>query len=259
MLPRQFYLPDALRDEIIAKIKTKPVQLMQTLDGRNALTQARLAVAESEGYIKKLPDSKYNVENTVKHNFENLDPNIAHSRPWALLGPLTGIDRIAYNIGDLKVLIVGPRTEAEIIWYLSTGFRQPNIYGLDLITYSEFITQGDMHDMPFEENFFDVVLFSWVLGYSTNQKLAVKEGIRVLKPSGIIGIGEQWYPKPISEVPKELKQPFGYSLEGTVTSSVKGLISLLDKNLSKVIFSTEPIKSQRDRIGWITCIVEIKK
>ena len=56
-----------------------------------------------------------------------------------------------------------------------------------------------MHKMPFTDESFDIVVFSWVLGYNTNQKQAVSEAIRVLKPNGIVAIGEQWDPTPVQE------------------------------------------------------------
>ena len=132
----------------------------------------------------------------------------------ALLGPLLGVDSVVFNHANLKVLIIGPRTEAEILLYISRGFSPNNIYGLVLITCSEFISAGDMHNIPFSDNFFDIVVFSWVLGYSCNQKLAVQEARRVSKPNGLICIGEQWDPMPIDQVSAEMERMRGYSLEG---------------------------------------------
>ena len=113
--------------------------------------------------------------------------------------------------------------------------------------------------MPFSSDSFDVVVFSWVLGYSTNQKQAVMEAVRVLKNGGYICIGEQWDPTPIEVISKQMIKERGYSLEGTVTSSCDQLHALVGDNLKKVLFQTEPIDAEKSKIGWITMLATIQK
>lgn len=88
-----------------------------------------------------------------------------------------------------RVLIVGPRTEDDIFWAQSLGLV--NTTGLDLFSYSRFIDVGDMHQMPYDAGTFDAVLFGWVLAYSKEPAAAVREGKRLLKPGGLLGIGMQ--------------------------------------------------------------------
>ena len=47
-----------------------------------------------------------------------------------------------------------------------------------------------MHSIQFDDNYFDCVMSGWVMPYSINQKLAIKEMIRILN-DGIIAIGLQ--------------------------------------------------------------------
>lgn len=254
MRPRSFQFSLELIGELIKIVISQPLSFLQVDRARLYITEKRLQEAKEKSEIKCMNDSDYSIKNTVRHNLESLDPKIAFARPMALLGPLLGVDSVVFNHANLKVLIIGPRTEAEILLYISRGFSPNNIYGLDLITYSEFISAGDMHNIPFSDNFFDIVVFSWVLGYSCNQKLAVQEARRVSKPNGLICIGEQWDPMPIDQVSAEMERMRGYSLEGTVTNSASQLIELVKPLYEQIIFSNEPLDKDKDRVGLITCI-----
>lgn len=199
------------------------------------------------------------VENTVEHNLRQLGTGAAFSRPWGLLGPLLGIDRVAFRRHETRVLIVGPRTENEILLYMSHGFGPGNVRGLDLMSYSPWVDVGDMHAMPYADNSFDVVLFSWVLGYSSNQKRAVAEAVRVARPGGFVGIGEEFEPKSSEEHNEMLLREKGYTLHGTVTTSAERLIGLFGDAVDEVVFRTEPPADDRARVGWISTIVRTRK
>ncbi len=199
------------------------------------------------------------IENTIRHNLESMNPDIAPLRAIGLLGPLLGIDQVIHNRSTQRVLIIGPRTEAEILWYISKGFDQNNIIGLDLFSYSQYIQTGDMHSLPYPDSSFDIIVFSWVLGYSCNQKLAVSEAIRVVRSYGLIAIGEQWDPTPISETSAMMMKVRGYSLEGTETKQSSDLLDLFSGTNLEVLFRTEPLESQKSRIGLISIITKIVK
>jgi SAM-dependent methyltransferase len=209
--------------------------------------------------LDKEKESNDIVENTLQHNLRQLGTEVAQSRPMGLLGPLLGMDQIAFHRHEAKVLIVGPRSEGEILLYLAHGFSVGNVRGLDLISYSPWIDVGDMHAMPYPDKTFDAVVFSWVLGYSKNQKKAVSEAIRVTKPGGLIAIGEQNEPQDPEEVNAQLKQAYGYTLYGTITRRAQNLIDLFGEAIERVVFQTEPLATERDRIGWISVIVKLKE
>ncbi len=259
MLPNNFAITQEMMAELISTVIRYPSTLFQSEAARMSICAMRLQEAQSRGFVECSQDSKFSIENTVRHNLESLNPQIAARRPWAILGPLLGVDNINKNLPEIKVLIVGPRTEAEILLYLSMGFQGKNIIGLDLISYSDFIVKGDMHDMPFKDEEFDIVIFSWVLGYSTNQKIAVKEAVRVLKDGGYICIGEQWDPAPIDAISSQMEIEKGYSLMGTVTTSTSDLRELIGEHFKESIFETQPLDHEKDRPGWITCLATIKK
>lgn len=199
------------------------------------------------------------IDNTIEHNFRQLGTAVAFGRPMGLLGPLLGIDQIAFHRHEVRVLIIGPRTENEILLYISHGFAPGKVRGLDLMSYSPWIDVGDMHAMPYADDSFDVVLFSWVLGYSSNQEQAVAEAVRVARPGGLVGIGEEFEPKSAEEHNEMLLKEKGYTLQGTVTTAAKRLIGLFGDAVEEVVFRTEPPPDDRARVGWISTIVRTRK
>ena len=239
-----------------------PSPLLRIDRFRLNLTKQRLqeSLADSSGQLKAFSqtDTSDMIENTIRHNVESLNPEIALWRPMGLMGALLSMDQVMNHMRDVKILIIGPRTEQEILWYLSMGFNENNITGLDLISYSDFVAIGDMHDMPFEDNSFDIIVFSWVLGYSVNQQKAVAEAVRCVKPNGLVGIGEQWDPQPASVTSKIMQDNVGYALEGTETKSTDDLLKLFEPCAIKPRFINEPIDSQKDWIGHISVIVEVQ-
>ena len=247
------------------KISNDPSLLLQVDKLRVAFAHQRIEALKDKNDGKLplqtcLPDQKDNedmIENTFKHNSQSVAPEIAYMRPLGLLGPLLGTDKVLNCMPNLKVLIIGPRTEYELLWYVSRGFKLENITALDLFTYSPYIQIGDMHAMAFADQTFDIVVFSWVLGYSKNQKKAVEEAVRVLKPNGFIGIGEQWDPTPVEQTATMMEKTKGYRLEGTVTNSVSDLLGLFEGHNYKIVFQTEPMHEDKIRVGLISLIVTL--
>jgi len=90
---------------------------------------------------------------------------------------------------DAKVLVIGPRNEAEILLLACYGFHPRNITGVDLFTYSPRIRAMDMHKMAFADDAFDVVFVSWVLKYAYDLPRACREIVRVVRPGGVVAVG----------------------------------------------------------------------
>ncbi len=126
-------------------------------------------------------------KNTVSHNlnaFKNLSTDFAMPRMEWLIKAVTSIEFVHRNS---QFLVVGPRTEADILRLKGYGFY--NVIGLDLISYSKLIVLGDMHNMPFAENSFDVVIMGWTLSYSNMPNQVANEIIRVSRPGALVAIG----------------------------------------------------------------------
>jgi SAM-dependent methyltransferase len=125
---------------------------------------------------------------TIRHNIRGM-AELSAPRSHVLIRPLMSVDAVKRHVADLKILSIGPRTEGEIFNLVGYGFRRKNIVGLDLVSYSPYIKVGNMHQMPFDDHSFDVVICGWVLGYSDDKPQAVREILRVVKPGGTVAVG----------------------------------------------------------------------
>jgi len=141
-------------------------------------------------------------ENTLAHNLRG-SGEISAPRSHLLIRPLISLDRVRLNVRDLKVLSIGPRVEGEIYNLVGYGFSLRNIRGLDLFSYSPFVDVGDMHDMQYPDNSFDVVISGWVLGYSDDKQRCADEMIRVCKNGGFIAVGNGFYTLSDSDVVRQ--------------------------------------------------------
>lgn len=165
---------------------------------------SRLKWATWFGKIKTL-DSEQSVKETLQHNLKSLK-DFSNNRIELLVRPLSVIET-ARNAKS--VLMIGPRNENDLL-IASAFFDLPLdcIRGLDLISYSKQIDLGDMHDMPYEDNQFDVVICGWTLSYSNDPQKLADEMMRVCKPKGLIAVGVEY-----SEMDEQgYQQLLGYSL-----------------------------------------------
>ena len=89
------------------------------------------------------------------------------------------------NNPDVKMLTLGPRWPAEIT-YIREKFGI-DAMGLDLFSIDESkIVIGDMHEMPFEDNSYDIVYEKNTYNKSYDFRKALDESVRVLKPGGLL-------------------------------------------------------------------------
>ena len=123
------------------------------------------------------------------HNANFLKESQAFKRPLRLLSPLKamGISHTDRS-PQIKVLTIGPRSEAELMGLYRLGFDPENIDAVDLLSYSPNIKIGDMHELPFEDNTYDLIILGWVLAYSSNNLLAAKEIMRVGKSDAWVAV-----------------------------------------------------------------------
>ncbi len=123
----------------------------------------------------------------ISHNLtalENPTDDFVMRRMNMLIGAVTSIELLGPNS---NILIIGPRTESDIFILRGLGFKK--IQAIDLISYSPLVTLGDMHNLPYPDNYFDAVICGWTISYSANPKLAANEMHRVIKNGGLIGVG----------------------------------------------------------------------
>jgi len=189
-------------------------------------------------------------ENTIYHNLKGLS-DYAAVRPLALIKPLSVIESLSK---DAKILTIGPRTEGEILSLIGYGFLPENIRGLDLIKYSPFVDLGDMHDMPYEDNSFDVLILGWVIAYSHSPELAAKEVVRVTKPGGIVAIGVE------HEGDKKPEEILPYiSGANRKTSQIEQVSGYFDGHIDHMYFSHGIIPERLHLKGSVITIFSVKK
>jgi SAM-dependent methyltransferase len=174
---------------------------------------------------------QHNLEYSKKKNiFSNYSFNISEYlglRSNRLLNPLFSLSHI--DIPNAKVLSIGPRTEGEIYNLFIKGFKFKNIHAIDLISYSKKIKLCDAHDISYPNNYFDIIICSYTMTYSTNQKKLSKEIVRCCKNNGIAAISMSLHKKNyrINRNTKERTNNIKNSLE---------LKKLFTKNINKIYF-----------------------
>lgn len=206
-------LSEAARAEIAALIKARPELLLSIREVRQIVAKERFErqmAAEGGGirHLDRPPED--NAGNTIPYSIFALTDSVGVilDRPIVLAKVVTAIEWVANRAPSLKVLTVGPRSEIEIFGLEAMGFALHNIHALDLISYSPLVTVGDMHAMPFEDGFFDVLIMGWVFSYSANPAKAVEEILRCTHDGAIVAISNDWGKPdatPSPEVPEGLR------------------------------------------------------
>jgi hypothetical protein len=124
---------------------------------RNIVGRCRYEYFIRHKYDLKTINSDKSYAVTVHHNLRRVKPINDHcsQRMNILIRPLSVLQLLG---PQSKVLVIGPRTESDILSLIGHGFSKENVRGLDLISYSPLVDLGDMHAMPYKDNEWDAVL-----------------------------------------------------------------------------------------------------
>ena len=241
-------------------VDKNPHALLQIPRVREILTAMRIQRLKPEDIRSLEGDIPAGVENVVKYNIEGVTGMWSLNRPSILINPLACSQYINRHLGSLEVLSIGPRTEAEIFALIAAGFNPKRVRGMDIISYSPFIDLGDMHDMPYEDDSFDVIFLGWVLAYSTDNKLAVSEVLRVARPNAFIAVGCEYNPKSNEEIAEQL--------EGSVESptgddvmrfeSTDEILDLFEGSVETILYRDDVHPTLRDDAGGAIVIFQLK-
>ena len=185
--------------------------------------------------IKSYKNNSNLIKNTISHNltaFEHFYNDFKMQRSKRLIFSILADESINFNS---KFLIIGPRTENEIIFLKVLGYH--NVEAIDLISYSDLVTCGDMHSIPFPDKSFDAVVCGWTLSYSAKPSLALKEMFRKCKPGGVIGIGIEHADKKTKISTRQLKDPrlINQKPSSRKVNTIKDILRLVPKNNVKTI------------------------
>ena len=232
-----------------------PVSFFQVPAIRSLIASARIQELKPEQIRSVGQDPAAAIKNAVQYNIDTLKTMIALDRPSKLINPLLSIDLIANRIGEISVLTVGPRSEAEIFGLLASGFSPNNIYGLDLFSYSDFIEVGDMHAMPFGDKSFDVIVLGWVLAYSKDNPRVAAEVLRVARPGAFVAIGCQYLPYSREQMKEIDGDNF---MDPTRFWETNDILKLFEGRVDTVIFRHDVHPALKHQPGELLVIFQLK-
>ena len=246
-------VPAAFMEEVFAFLRRSPLQLLHIPVARINLAAHRIKQLSARD-IRTLEDGDASIANTVLHNLNGLRAAAALERPWRIVAPLIGIFHLNLRLETARVLTVGPRTENELFILLAAGFREENITGLDLISYSEKVKLGDMHRMPFAADSFDVIVLGWVLAYSSDVERAVSEVLRVARPGAYVTVGWEYNPKTSEELARER----GSIVSGGRVNHAEEILALFGDAVDYVHFKSEPHPEMWDQTTDVIATFRLK-
>jgi SAM-dependent methyltransferase len=188
-----------------------------------------------------------------EYSFKRIFINRPSDRILKLIMPMSVIDRLT---PDSKILAIGCRFEADLLYLVGHGFHPKNVRGLDMISYSPWIDCGNMHKMSYADNTWDGVLIGWTLAYSDDEPAAAREILRVVRPGGVIALSVSWYPM---EMLKDMKERKAMAVEKVEerNQTVESILKLFEPNVDHVYFSHDP--SIRTKQGACLVIFSVKK
>lgn len=214
---------------------------------RKLVGKTRLGWARMRKQIQTL-ESDRSVKETIQHNMKSLK-DFSNCRIELLIRPLSVIESVR---NARSVLLIGPRNENDLL-IASTYLDLPLdcIRGLDLISYSKQIDLGDMHQMPYEDNSFDVVICGWTVSYSNAPKQLADEMTRVCKDGGMIAVGVEY--STLDEAGYEKLLGYSLAIPGVERiNSVAQINQLFGANVDHVFFSHDaPEKRSHTPDGMI--------
>jgi ubiquinone/menaquinone biosynthesis C-methylase UbiE len=110
---------------------------------------------------------------------------------------------------------------------------------------------GDAQDLPYEDNFFDIVITESVTALADDKQKALNEYVRVIKPGGYVGLNEStWiqYP-PTPEMKAWVKQDVGGNVD---PQTPEAWTALLEKTgLQEIESIVSPIKISEEAKGMM--------
>jgi SAM-dependent methyltransferase len=248
--PNKFglFFKEAEWQQVLAYMRKHPQAMFFDKELRKAVASNRAAVFKISEQWQG--DRSNMIDLTIKYNQERME-NILESHVVRLLRPLSIIDPVYDRASELNVLSVGPRNENEVFHLIAHGFMPHNIEAIDVVSNSPLVRVADMHDIPFPDASFDVVVSGWTLPYSRNAKLAIREKVRVLRNGGLLCMGLTRVPADHPEYPDMVRQG------SSIYMSSDQMLADIGDALGSVAFRHDPLDPSKK--GAVLVIARIRK
>ena len=231
-------------------IGNSPEQLLQVRAARQVIARERARALLDNGELRKVTAPAVHVaHNTVDYNIDGARTAADLDRPAIMTNVVTGIERIRQHVGKLDVLAIGPRSEIEIFALMGAGFSAERIRAVDLFSYSPYVDVGDMHDLPYPANAFDVVLLGWVLSYSKDQSVVARELLRVCRDGAIIVMA--------GDYSDDASVGSTFKKEATHMQSCEQLLALFPNHVGRVYFRHDP--EPEHNVAMVMTVFEVRK
>ena len=216
----------------------------------SVFTNKRIILKNYDKKIKKHPRAKY---------FLGIGLDLSGLKSSWIIQALKAIPEINKYKKKLRLLIIGPRNEGEIFNFRGHGFSKKNIEAIDLMSYSPLIKLGDMHELKYPDDTFDIVYAGWVIAYSENKIKAANELCRVAKNNKFIAIG--WSVS--SSTNDEIIEKRGYMIGSKErVQCVDDILQLFSERKVEVIFSSPRNWNRinnKNAVDQIILILQVKK
>jgi SAM-dependent methyltransferase len=145
------------------------------------------------------------------------------------------------DLSRTRVLVLGCRSEEELLMFQGYGFERPR--AVDLISYSPWIELGDMHALPYAGASFELVFCAYTLSYSEDPSQAAREMLRVVADGGTIAIAVEYMPHALrGEIQDAL---LGYRIGGaSPLDSTAAILRLFEPHVAKVFVDYDAEKKR---------------
>lgn len=253
--PFKIDLSPAQVQMITRHMMRKPTTFFEVAEVRNMIAAARIRDLNPEDVRVHPSRPRDGIKDVIEYNLGMLQSTEVLARPSKLVDPLMSIDLVGLRRAYLKVLTVGPRTEAEIFALLAAGFSPANVRGLDLFSYSEFVDVGDMHEMPYADRAFDVIILGWVLAYSKDNPRVAREVLRVATPGAFVAVGCQYLPWSRDQMKEMEGDTF---MDPTRFYTTEDILRLFEGHVDSVIFRHDIHPAMRGHSGDLLVIFQLK-